>query len=109
MLLVAIGIQLWIGIKSGLKPLRQLASHIQQRSAKSLDPISHQGIPIEICFLTDAINDLLQRLASALASQQRFIANAAHQLRTPLAGLKVQLELAKPTQNPVSIFSCPFE
>ncbi|GAB6067814.1 sensor histidine kinase [Methylothermus subterraneus] len=100
-LLAVAGVQFWVGIRLGLKPLRSLAAYLGQRSASSLEPIPHQEIPVEIRFLTEAVNGLLQRLASALAAQQRFIANAAHQLRTPLAGLKLQLDLARQTGEPI--------
>lgn len=90
---------IWTGINRGLKPLRELAQSISQRSARELSPIPDAGVPLEVRSLTNRINDLLQRLASALAAQQRFIENAAHQLRTPLAGLKVQAERALETDD----------
>lgn len=89
------GIYLVAGVKRGLQPLHVLAKEIAQRSSRDLRPISEQHVFLEVRALTDTINDLLERLGSAIATQQRFIANAAHQLRTPLAGLKLQVERAQ--------------
>jgi two-component system sensor histidine kinase TctE len=88
------GFYLVTGVKRGLKPLHKLADEIAQRSPRDLSPIAEAYIFPEVRTLTDTINDLLARLSTAIAAQQRFIANAAHQLRTPLAGLKLQAERA---------------
>ncbi|MDD2759354.1 MAG: sensor histidine kinase N-terminal domain-containing protein [Methylomonas sp.] len=99
-LLVCItGFHIWTGINRGLSPLNDLAKLISQRSAKDLNPIPDEGVPLEVRSLTYTINALLQRLGSTLDTQQRFIENAAHQLRTPLAGLKVQAERALLADN----------
>ena len=81
-------------VNRGLQPLHQLADEISQRSPQDLSPIPDTHVFLEVHILTDTINDLLGRLAQVIASQQRFISNAAHQLRTPLAGLKLQTERA---------------
>jgi len=94
---------LWIGINRGLRPLNDLTQWIALRSAKDLNPISDIGVPLEVRTLTHTINDLMQRLGLTLNTQQRFIENAAHQLRTPLAGLKVQAERALYAENPESM------
>lgn len=88
------GFYLITGVQRGLKPLHKLADEIAQRSPRDLSPIAETYIFPEVRTLTDTINDLLTRLNTAIAAQQRFIANAAHQLRTPLAGLKLQAERA---------------
>lgn len=82
------------GLNQGLKPLHELARQIAGRSARDLNPIAEQHVFEEVRTLTDTINQLLQRLSAAIATQQRFVTNAAHQLRTPLAGLKLQAERA---------------
>jgi len=87
------------GLQRGLQPLHALAKQISERSNRDLSPISEQHIFLEVRTLTDTINQLLQRLALAIATQQRFITNAAHQLRTPLAGLKLQAERALREQD----------
>ncbi|WP_027148486.1 sensor histidine kinase N-terminal domain-containing protein [Methylobacter tundripaludum] len=98
-LVLLAGIYLVVGVKRGLQPLHVLADEIAQRSSRDLRPIPEQHVFLEVRALTDTINDLLERLGSAIATQQRFIANAAHQLRTPLAGLKLQVERAQREQD----------
>ena len=98
-LVLLAGIYLLVGVKRGLQPLHALADEIARRSSRDLRPIPEQHVFLEVRALTDTINELLERLTSAIASQQRFIANAAHQLRTPLAGLKLQVELAMREQD----------
>ncbi len=98
-LVLLAGIYLVFGVKRGLQPLHTLADEIAQRSSRDLRPIPEQHVFLEVRALTDTINDLLARLGLAIATQQRFISNAAHQLRTPLAGLKLQVERALREQN----------
>jgi len=91
---IVTGFHVWTGVKRGLKPLQELASALSQRSARDLEPIPDTDAPLEVHSLTHTINALLQSLGAAMMSQRRFIENAAHQLRTPLAGLKIQAERA---------------
>ena len=98
-LILLTGIFLLAGLKKGLKPLHLLADQIAQRSARDLSPIPETHVFLEVRTLTDTINELLEAHTQAIATQQRFIANAAHQLRTPLAGLKLQAERALREQN----------
>lgn len=98
-LVLLAGIYLVVGVKRGLRPLHTLADEIAQRSSRDLRPIPDRHVFLEVRALTDTINDLLSRLGLAIATQQRFIANAAHQLRTPLAGLKLQAERAQREQD----------
>jgi len=98
-LVLLAGIYLVVGVKRGLQPLHALTDEIAQRSSRDLRPIPEQHVFLEVRTLTDTINDLLERLGLAIATQQRFIANAAHQLRTPLAGLKLQVERAQREQH----------
>ncbi|MDD5274271.1 MAG: sensor histidine kinase N-terminal domain-containing protein, partial [Methylovulum sp.] len=92
-------IYLLSGLKRGLQPLHTLAKHIAGRSSRDLSPIPENHVFLEVRTLTDTINDILEQLTLAIATQQRFIANAAHQLRTPLAGLKLQAERALREQD----------
>lgn len=85
----------WFGIHRALAPLDQLRDEIERRSPGDLRPVVNSAIPLEVRPLVAAINELLARLALALEAQQRFIANAAHQLRTPLAGLRTHVELMR--------------
>jgi len=103
LLVLITGFHIWTGVNRGLSPLNDLARMIARRSAKEFDPIADAGVPLEVRSLTNTINALLQRLGSTLITQQRFIENAAHQLRTPLAGLKLQAERALSADNPESM------
>lgn len=90
-------------INHGLAPLHKLAEDISQRSPNDLSPIPETHVFAEVRTLIDTINHLLGKLSTAITSQQRFIANAAHQLRTPLAGLKLQAERAQREENVVAM------
>ncbi len=100
LLIALIGALVWFGIERGLRPLATLQQDIASRSHRDLGPLPEQNAPGEVRALIRAMNDLLARLSSALSAQQRFIADAAHQLRTPLAGIKTQTELALRQQRP---------
>ena len=84
----------WFGVKRGLAPLEDLSSEIRARSARDLRPIDPGHAPEEARPLVSALNQLFGQVAGASSSQQRFLANAAHQLRTPLAGLQAHTEIA---------------
>jgi two-component system sensor histidine kinase TctE len=93
-LILLAGFAVWYGVGRGLAPLSTLRREIESRSHRDLSALSEEQAPQEVRPLIHAMNDLLARLATAIAAQQRFIADAAHQLRTPIAGLKTQTELA---------------
>jgi len=84
----------WFGVKRGLAPLARLSEEIKERSPADLHALDEGKAPEETRPLIAALNGLLGELAAANRSQQRFLANAAHQLRTPLAGLQAHTELA---------------
>ncbi|TSA48968.1 MAG: sensor histidine kinase [Nitrosomonadales bacterium] len=84
----------WKGVGRGLAPLDALRHELGTRSYRDLSPLSTADSPKEVQPMLRAMNDLMQRLAQAISQQQRFVADASHQLRTPLAGLKTQAELA---------------
>ncbi len=90
-----------MGIRGGLAPLEEVAQHIERRNPQDLKPLAAIG-PTEVMPLTRALNDLLRALAAAQSSQKRFIANAAHQLRSPLAALQLQAERALRDSNPAT-------
>jgi two-component system sensor histidine kinase TctE len=83
----------WFGVGRGLVPLEHLRSELISRGPRDLRPLPEGSAAVEIAPLVKAFNRLLQRLREASMMQQRFLANAAHQLRTPLAGLQMHLEL----------------
>lgn len=84
----------WAGIRAGLAPLTRLRREVEGRAPNDLAPIRLQEAPLELHALAGALNQLLAEVRASVAVQKRFIADAAHQLRTPLAGLKSQTELA---------------
>ncbi len=85
---------IWLGLARGLKPMTRIIDRIQHRKPGDLSPIDANAAPTEMRPLIASVNALMQQLDASLKGQQRFIANAAHQLRTPLAGIKMQAELA---------------
>ncbi|WOO31505.1 sensor histidine kinase [Diaphorobacter limosus] len=85
----------WLALVRGIKPLRQLEERIRARKSDDLSPLDHKAVPMEVAPLVDSVNDLLQRLQESMATQKRFLADAAHQLKTPLAGLRMQADLAQ--------------
>jgi two-component system, OmpR family, sensor histidine kinase TctE len=105
LLLIALaGGGLWFGLNRGIFPLKNLQHTLLQRSASDLSPVElKEDIPEEVVPLIDAFNDILLRMRGVLDAQKRFVADAAHQLRTPLAGLKTQAELALRLNDPSSI------
>jgi len=93
-LIGAAGLLLWFGIRGGLAPLGRLAERLQAQDHRRLQPIAADDVPLEVQPLALALNELLIRLDSALAAQRRFVADAAHQLRTPLTSLKLNMDQA---------------
>lgn len=84
----------WLGLSRGLAPLGRLQTRIRMRRPDDLSPINLRTVPEELQPMVAAFNDMMARLHDNLEAQQRFIAAAAHQLKTPLTGLKTQTELA---------------
>ena len=78
-----------------LRPLQRVAAGVRQRDEQSLEPLPTAGLPEEVAPLVSALNALLQRLQRSLDTQRAFVADAAHELRSPLTALKLQLQLLK--------------
>jgi len=97
--LIALAV-VWYGLKQGLRPLERLRNEVLGRKRDDLSQLDGSQAPTEVGPLIDAVNDLLERLKQVMAAQQRFVADAAHQLRTPFAGLKTQSEVALREQDP---------
>ena len=103
-LLLAAGL-IFIGIKRGLLPLQRLQDAINQRSHRDLSPLATEDAPQEMQPLLKSMNGLMQRVRETVKLQQQFIADASHQMRTPIAGLHTQAELALREKNPKAIDS----
>ncbi len=93
LLALLIGALLALALRRGLRPLAGATAHIADRSATSLLPIRDAELPSELGPLVNAFNGLMERLANAFAMQRRFVADAAHELRTPVTALHLQLQL----------------
>jgi two-component system, OmpR family, sensor histidine kinase TctE len=84
----------WLALGRGIRPLHQLEDRIRAREPDDLSPLDARVVPLEVAPLVVSVNDLLGRLQHSIRTHKRFIADAAHQLKTPLAGLRMQAELA---------------
>lgn len=91
----------WFLVTWGLAPTRQLAKRVAQRNPNRLEQIETGAIPAELGPLVESLNTLLARLEHALENERRFTSDAAHEIRTPLAGLKIQAQVALGTRNDV--------
>jgi two-component system OmpR family sensor kinase len=90
---------IYVVVGNSLRPLRNLAEGLKRRSASALQPLPPDGQPPELMPVVTALNDLLHKLDHALSSQRAFVADAAHELRSPLTALKLQLQLAERASN----------
>ncbi|MEW5790699.1 MAG: ATP-binding protein [Pseudomonadota bacterium] len=89
----------WFGVGRGLAPLRQVAEAVGRRAPRHLDRLDSSRAPAEVRPLLDALNALFAKLEAAFARERRFTADAAHELRTPLAALKTQAQVARRAQD----------
>jgi two-component system OmpR family sensor kinase/two-component system sensor histidine kinase QseC len=85
-----------------LRPLRRVAADVRERDEQSLKPLATDGLPEEVSPLVNALNALLQRLGQSLETQRAFVSDAAHELRSPLTALKLQLQILKRASDPAA-------
>ncbi|MDH5540278.1 MAG: sensor histidine kinase N-terminal domain-containing protein [Rhizobacter sp.] len=100
LLILMAGGAVYFGVSRGLLPLTRLQREVSDRSHRDLTPVELGSVPGEVRPLVEEVNDLMQRLGKTLDFQSRFIADAAHQLKTPVAGMKAQIELALREDDP---------
>ncbi|MCL2644573.1 MAG: ATP-binding protein, partial [Betaproteobacteria bacterium] len=101
--LVGIVLLVWYGIGRGMAPLSRVRDAIARRTHEDLSPLSESGLPAEVHEQVHVINGLMARLGQTITVQQRFIADATHQLRTPITVLCAQAELALRAHDPVEL------
>lgn len=100
LLILIAGVVVWIGVVRGLAPLQRLQTAVARRSVRDRSPVAVDNVPGEVGPLLDSINGLLARLDHVLTLQSRFVSDAAHQLKTPVAALKTQFEVALRETDP---------
>ncbi len=98
-LVLLVGVLIPFGVLRGLAPLKSLESAIAARSARDRSPLNESNVPTEVVPLVTSMNNLLARLDTVLNAQSRFVADAAHQLKTPVAALNAYVELLERCQN----------
>lgn len=96
-------ILVWFGLSQGLRPLTRLRQRIEARREADLSPIALRRVPEELRPLTEAFNSMLARMQRNVEAQRRFVADAAHQMRTPLTGLKTQAQVAMRETDPAEL------
>ncbi|MDR5830385.1 ATP-binding protein [Caballeronia sp. LP006] len=102
LLLPLLGLAIWVIVGRGLAPLQRVTSALDTRHPEALDPLPNQPLPQEVQPVVRALNALLARLSTALDTQKAFVADAAHELRTPLAALQIQAQLVARAQDDAS-------
>ena len=94
------GLLIWFIVGEGLRPLNRIAGAIRRRQPASLEPLPESRLPEEVAPMVSELNALLARLRDALEQQKRFTADAAHELRSPLTALQVQLDMVERARSP---------
>jgi two-component system sensor histidine kinase QseC len=92
--LPVLALALWWAVRQGLRPLRQLGAAIGARQPNAIEPLALEGTPLEVQALVGALNELFERIGQLIASERRFTADAAHELRTPIAAIRTQAQVA---------------
>lgn len=90
----------WLSIGAGLRPLKALSEAVEKRNSQNLHPIAVRALPKELRPVVESTNNLLARLKQSMAHERAFTADAAHQLKTPLAAIKVQAQVALSLNDP---------
>jgi two-component system OmpR family sensor kinase len=99
-LIASIGGMLVIALRRGMRPLAVANDALARRSALSLEPLALSGVPLELLPVAQTLNDLLRRLGAAFAAQRYFVADAAHELRSPITALQLQVQILERSRDP---------
>jgi two-component system sensor histidine kinase QseC len=94
-----LALAVWLAVRRGTRPLRQLGRTLAQREPQALQPVALDAAPAEMLPMLDALNGLLRRIATMVESERRFTADAAHELRTPIAAIRAQAQVAIAEQD----------
>lgn len=97
-----LAVAVWLGVERALRPISGVAREVRARDPASLAPLPEERLPEEVLPLVQALNDLLRRLSIALGAQRAFVADAAHELRSPLTALGLQIQLLDRARDPQS-------
>jgi len=93
--LPGLAVVIWFGVTRALTPLTALSAQVMQRDPENLTPLEASEAPVEVAPLVESLNRLFARVRASLDNERRFTADAAHELRTPLAALKTQAQVAR--------------
>lgn len=97
-----LGLAVWLIISAAVRPIVELGQQVSQRGPGDLHPLEYDGAPIEVDPLVDRLNALFARIADSIESEHRFTSYAAHELRTPIAAIRAQAEVARDSREPDS-------
>ena len=89
----------WLTVARAMRPLHSVARVVERKGASALEPLDESGLPVEIAPLVAALNRLLRRLEASIAAQRAFVGDAAHELRTPLAALRIEAQVLVRTSD----------
>lgn len=93
--LPALGVLIYFGVRAGTRPLASVSRQVAQRDPANLQPMTLANCPVEVAPLVDGLNALFQRVSASMENERRFTADAAHELRTPVAALRMQAQVAR--------------
>ena len=93
----------WWVVSAALAPLNRIGQELANRNADSIEPVSDLGVPEEVSLLVTELNSLLARMAQALQSQQQFVADAAHELRSPITALRLQVQTLARSKDDIAL------
>jgi signal transduction histidine kinase len=99
LIIPSLALIIWIGVVRGIRPINNLSDLIRRRDPNNLEPIQTESIPKEVAPVVESINDLMLRVSEVLDHEKKFSNYAAHELRTPLAALKTQIQVAVRTRD----------